>query len=178
MSSQELINVYTFSNQPPVDLKKVQTNKLGSAKVNTAFIMQAQSEADIDGFFKHKKFREDPALSDQEKLMSGTKSLLLSCLPVMVDPGLFQQSSRPLLLCVICWPSFIRSNPTRSVYLLRLHTEAISTIPADSDDKQHYKNSAGWDTYQDEGLKSQTRAKRGATISQRTKVSTNTPRAP
>jgi hypothetical protein len=114
-----IANVYTFSNQPPVDWTKG-ANKLGSAKVNTAFItelflsLQAQSEVDIDYFFKQ-NLRKDPALSDQGKLMSGTKSLLLSWLPGMVDPGFFLHSSRPLM-CVICQPTFIRSNSPRPVH--------------------------------------------------------------
>jgi hypothetical protein len=67
-------NVYTFSNQPPVNFNK-DANKLRSVKANTAVItnlvlsLQARPEA----------------LFDLGKLMSGTKSFLLSCLPGIAD---------------------------------------------------------------------------------------------
>jgi hypothetical protein len=90
-------------------------------------------------------------------------------------------SSSQVGLCCCVWYMYVSCHSygrtPQGHCILRLHTEAIATIPADWDDKQHYKNSAGWDTYHDEGLKSQTRAKREETIGQRTTVSANTPMA-
>jgi hypothetical protein len=81
-------NVYTFSNQPPVDLKK-DANKLRSAKANTVsitnLVLSLRPEADIDDVVKHKTLREHHALLDLGKLMSGTNMSLLSCLPGMAD---------------------------------------------------------------------------------------------
>ncbi|KAJ8408791.1 hypothetical protein AAFF_G00246090 [Aldrovandia affinis] len=80
-------NLFTFTNRPAVDLKKG-ANKLGSAKANTALVtklflsLQARPE-----FFKHENQREPPSLSDQGKLLSGTKSDILGCLLGIPDPG-------------------------------------------------------------------------------------------
>ncbi|KAJ8383765.1 hypothetical protein AAFF_G00214520 [Aldrovandia affinis] len=76
-------NLFTFTNRPPVDLKKG-ANKLGSAKANTALViklflsLQARPDSDIDSFFKHENQREPPSLSDHGKLRSGTKSNILA----------------------------------------------------------------------------------------------------
>ncbi len=84
--------VYTFINRPPVDIKKG-SNKLVSAKANTALItklflsLQARPDADIDDVFMHENRREPPALSDQGKLISGTKWSLPGCLLSMSGPG-------------------------------------------------------------------------------------------
>ena len=84
-------NLFTFSNRPPVDLIKG-SNKLETAKANSALItkmflsLQARPD-DIDYFFRHENQREPPSLSDQGRLLSWTKSALLSCLPGMHPPG-------------------------------------------------------------------------------------------
>jgi hypothetical protein len=62
--------------------------------------IQALPKADMDDFFKHKNIWETPALSSQEKLMSGTKSSLLSCLPGMPDHGLSPEAKETSL--VVC----------------------------------------------------------------------------
>ena len=75
--------MYTFSNRPPVDLKK------GSAKANTKLFMslQARHDADIDELCKHENQREPPSLSDRGKLRQDTKSGIIGCLPGIPAPG-------------------------------------------------------------------------------------------
>ena len=83
-------NLYTFSNRPPADLKKG-ADKLGSAKANAALVtklfLQARPEADVDAFFKHANQREPPSSSNRGKLLQGTKSDIIACLPGMPAPG-------------------------------------------------------------------------------------------
>ena len=85
-------NLYTFSNRPPVDLKKG-ANKLGSTRANAALITKlflsllGRPDGIIDDFFRHENQCGPPSLCDRGKLMSGTKSALLGCLPGMPDPG-------------------------------------------------------------------------------------------
>ena len=85
-------NLCTFSNRPPVNLKKG-ANKLGLAWANAALITQlflsllGRPDGDIDYFFRHENQRGPPSLCDRGKVMSGTKSALLGCLPGMPDPG-------------------------------------------------------------------------------------------
>ncbi len=94
-------NLFTFTNRPPVDLKKG-ADKLESTKANTALITllimstQARPDADIEEFFNHENQHDPPSLSDQGKLRSGTKSDILSCLPGMPDCGHSQQLKRLL----------------------------------------------------------------------------------
>ena len=84
-------NLYTFSNRPSVNLKKG-ANKLGLARANAALVTQlflsllGRPDGDIDYFFRHQNHRDPPSLCDRGKVMSGTKSALLGCLPGMPDP--------------------------------------------------------------------------------------------
>ena len=84
--------LYTLSNRPPVNLKKG-ANKLELARANEALITQlflsllGRPDGDIDYFFRHENKRGPPSPCDRGKLMSGTKSDLLGCLPGMPDPG-------------------------------------------------------------------------------------------
>ena len=58
-------NLYTFSNRPPVDLKKG-ANQLGSARANAALItklflsLRGRADGDIDDFVRHENQREPP----------------------------------------------------------------------------------------------------------------------
>jgi len=86
------VKMYTFSNQPPADLRKG-VNKVTSYKANTALVtklflsLKARPDADIEDFFRHENQREPPSLCDQGKMITGTKSALLGCLPGMPEPG-------------------------------------------------------------------------------------------
>ena len=82
------IKMYTFSSRPPVDVKKSTTNlssvKSSAALTTKLFVkMQARLSADIDDFFMYKNQREPPSLSNRGKLLSGTKSALIQCIPGM-----------------------------------------------------------------------------------------------
>ena len=65
-------NLYTFSNRPPVDLKKG-ANKLGSARANAALItklflsLRGRLDGDIEDFVRHENPREPPPCVIGEK---------------------------------------------------------------------------------------------------------------
>ena len=172
--------LYTFSNRPPVDLKKG-ANKLGSAKANTALItklflsLQALPDADIEDFFKHENLREPPALSDQGKLMSGKKSSLLSCLLVMHDPGL-SPAAKEASVVVCDMSAVIHMVKPHHANVFREYTQMHLLPFLESQMTNNTtKLDAVWDTYQDANLKSQTRARRGETLGQQTRVSAKIP---
>lgn len=62
------VGLYTFTNRPPVDLKKG-ASKLGSARANAVLVtklfmsLQARPEQEIDDFFKHENQSEPPSLN-------------------------------------------------------------------------------------------------------------------
>ncbi|KAL8558602.1 hypothetical protein ACOMHN_046320 [Nucella lapillus] len=47
----------------------------------------ARPESDMAEFFKHENRREPPSLTQDGKLRTGTKSVVVTCLPSMPDPG-------------------------------------------------------------------------------------------
>ena len=173
-------NVYTFSNRPPVDLKKG-ASKLESAKSNSALITKlflsllGRPDGDIDDFFRHENQREPPSLCDRGKLTSGTKSALLGCLPGMPDPGCSPAAKEApvIVLDMAAIIHFVR--PQRAtVFGEFTHMHLVPFL------ESHVTNNttrvdAVWDTYQDASLKSQARAKWGETKGQRTRVSTTIP---
>jgi len=173
-------NLYTFSNRPPVNIKKG-SNKLGTAKANAALItklflsLQARPQADIDDFFRHENQREPPSLSYQGKLISGTKSALLACLPGMPDPGRSQASKEASVL-VLDMAAVIRIvKPLRAtVFGEYTHMHLLPFLESQMTCNT-MRVDAVWDRYQDASLKSQTRFKRGDAGRHRTRVSAKTP---
>ena len=172
------IKLYTFSNRPPPDLKRG-PNKLETAKTNTALItklflsLQARPEADINDFFKHENHREPPALSSHGKLMAGTKSSLLSCIPGMPDPGLSPTAKEASVL--VCDMSAIihMVKPHRANVFGEYTQKHLLPFLESQMTNRTTRIDAVWDTYQDASLKSQTRARRGETLCQRSRVSAN-----
>ena len=112
-----------------------------------------------------------PALSDQGKLMSGTKSSLLRCLPGMPDPGHSPAAKEASV--VVCNMSAIihMAKPHCANVFGESHTEALATIPGVSDDQQHYNNRCCLGYLSRCKSQSQTRARRGETQGQRSRVS-------
>lgn len=119
--------------------------------------------------------RDPPSLSNAGKLLSGTKSALLGCLPGMPGPGR-SQSSKEASVLVLDMPAVIHIiKPQRAtvfgdytnMYLLPFIESKMTPNTTRVD--------AVWDTYHDGSLKSQTREKRGDTSGRRTRVSAKTP---
>ena len=173
--------LYTFSNRPPVDLKKVST-KLGSAKANAALItklflsLKARPDADIDDFFKHENQREPPSLSQQGKLMSGTKSALLGCLPSMPQPGYCSESAKQASVVLLDMPAIVHMvKPQRARVFgeyVEMHLQPFMESQLTPSCR---RVDAIWDTYRMDSLKSQTRSKRGETAGRRTRISSKIP---
>ena len=161
-------NLYTFSNRPPVDLKKG-SDKLGSAKANTALVtklfmsLQARPDADIDEFFKHENQREPPSLSDRGKLRQGTKSDIIGCLPGMPAPG-HSPLVRNATVVVLDMAAVIHIiKPQRaSIFGEYTHMQLMPYLQSQMTENTS-RVDAVWDTYKEASLKSQTRAKRGET---------------
>ena len=170
--------VYTFSNRPPVDLKK-STNKLGSAKANTALItklflsLQARPDADMDDFFKHENLREPPALSNEGKLLAGTKSSLLGCLPGMPTSG-SSPSVQEATVVVLDMPAVIHMVKPTQAHAFREYTSKHLIPYIESKmTKNTTRVDAVWDIYKRTSLKSQTRARRGQSLGQRNSLRKN-----
>ncbi|KAL8591565.1 hypothetical protein ACOMHN_055532 [Nucella lapillus] len=174
-------NIFTFANRPPSDLKKG-ASKLSSAKRDTALVVKmfmsllARPEEDIADFFRHENSHEPPALSEGGKLLSGTKSEILDCLPGMPLPGRNVAAKQASVLIF---------DMAVVIHMIRLQR---ATVFGDYTQLQllpyllsHVTNSttrldAVWDTYPEGSLKSQTRGKRtGETHGHRTRVSASIP---
>ena len=174
------VRLYTFSNRPPADLKKSIT-KLGSAKSNTVLItklflsLKARPDADIDEFFHHENQREPPALSFQGKLMSGTKSTLLNCLPAMPNPGC-RDASLESTVVLFDMAAIIHMVKPQRASLFGEYTQ-MQLLPFLESQLTECctRVDAVWDTYHISSLKSQTRINRGETAGRRTKVSPKIP---
>ncbi|XP_076158119.1 uncharacterized protein LOC143140875 [Alosa pseudoharengus] len=173
-------NLLTFTNRPPVDLKKG-ASKLGSAKANTALVtklfmsLQARPDLNIDDFFKHENQHEPPSLSDQGKLRSGTKSDILRCLPGMPGPGP-SPSAKEASVVVLDMAAVIHIIKTQRARVFGEYTQMdlmpyLHSLMTD----RTTRVDEVWDKYIEASLKSQTRVKRGGTAGYRTQVSAKIP---
>ena len=174
------VRMYTFSNRPPADLKKNVT-KLGSAKSNTVLItklflsLKASSDADIDDFFHHENQREPPAISSQGKLMSGTQSTLLNCLPTMPYPGC-RYASMESTVVLFDMAAIIHMVKPQQASLFGEYTQMQLLLFLGSQLTEYCTRvDAVWDTYHISSLKSQTRINLGETAGRWTKVSSQIP---
>ena len=166
------MKMYTFSNQPPADLRKG-VNKVTSYKANTALVtklfisLKARPDADIDDFFRLENQREPPSLCDQGKMITGTKSALLGCLPGMPEPGR-SAAAREATVVVLDMAAVIHMiKPQRAkVFGDYTKTHLIPFL-----EKQITNNTtrvdAVWDKYLEDSLKPHTREKRSAAAGRR-----------
>ena len=164
-------DMYTFSNRPPVDLKKG-SSKLGSAKAITKLFMslQARHDADIDEFCKHENQREHPSLSDRGKLRQDTKSGIIGCLPGIPAPG-----HSPLVrnaTVVLDMAAVIHIIKPQRASILGEYTH-MQLMPCSQ--SQMTENTSRVDAVKTQVSSHKTRAKRGETTSRRTRVSTKIP---
>ncbi|KAL8620009.1 hypothetical protein ACOMHN_015291 [Nucella lapillus] len=173
-------NVYTFVNRPPADLKRG-TDKLGSARANAALTTKmfmsllARPESDMAEFFKHENRREPPSLTQDGKLRTGTKSVVVTCLPSMPDPGrsieakeatvrVFDMAAIVHMIKPQCAHLFGEYSAMQLMPFLEGQM-TINTLRID----------LIWDTYSETSLKSQTREKRSQQAGRRTRVAAQIP---
>lgn len=171
-------NVYTFSNKPPVDLKKG-ADKTGSVKANSALItklfmsLQARPDADLDDFFKYENRREPPSLSDKGNLRSGTKSDILRCLPNMPITGRTPAAKEATVVVLDMAAVIHFVKPQRAKVFGEYAQMQLMPYLSSQMTSNTTRVDAVWDTYRETSLKSQTRSKRGQ--GQRTRVSPKVP---
>ena len=164
--------LYTFSNQPPANLKA--DSRGSSSKANLSLVtklflaLQACPESDLDYFFKHENQREPPSLSDDGRLNAGTKSALLSCLPKMPLAGR-SPAVRAASVIVMDMAAVIHMiKPQRARFFgdyVQMHLLPFLQKQVTADTT---RIDAVWDTYQEASLKLQTRARRGDSERRRT----------
>ena len=173
--------LYTFLNPPSANLKKGSA-KLASCKASAAIVtqmfisLQARPESDMSDFFKYENSRFPPALSDNGKLRSGTKSKIMECLPGMPQPGK-NPATKNASVVILDMPAVIHMvKPKRATifseylptHLLPFIESQVNSITTRVD--------AVWDRYPENSLKNQTRVKRiGTTRERRIRAADNVP---
>jgi len=122
--------------------------------------LQAWPDAHIDDFFKYENLRELPALSDQGKLMSGTKSSLLSCLPGVSDPGLSPATEACVVVCDISAVIHTVKPHHANVFGGYMQKHLLPFLESQMTNNRptrllYTRLDAVWDTYSDASLKLQ-----------------------
>ncbi|KAL8616927.1 hypothetical protein ACOMHN_041846 [Nucella lapillus] len=173
-------NVYTFANRPPADLKRGR-DKLGSARANAALTTKmfmsllARPESDMAEFFKHENRREPPSLTQDSKLRMGTKSVVVTCLPSMPDPGRSIEAKEATVR-VFDMAAIVHMIKPQCAHLFGEYS-AMQLMPFL--EGQMTTNTLRidliWDTYSETSLKSQTREKRSQQAGRRTRVAAQIP---
>ncbi|KAL8607832.1 hypothetical protein ACOMHN_005387 [Nucella lapillus] len=126
-------------------------------------------------FFKHENRREPPSLTQDGKLRMGTKSVVVTCLPSMPDPGrsieakeatvrVFDMAAIVHMIKPQCAHLFGEYSAMQLMPFLEGQM-TINTLRID----------LIWDTYSETSLKSQTREKRSQQAGRRTRVAAQIP---
>ena len=119
---------------------------------------------------KHENLREPPALSDQGKLMSRMKSSLLSCLPSTSGPGLSPAAKEAsVVLCDMSAVIHMVKPHRAQMFGEYKHMHLLPFLESQMTNNTT-RLDAVCDTYQDESLKLQARARRGEALGRRTGV--------
>ncbi|KAL8579778.1 hypothetical protein ACOMHN_066426 [Nucella lapillus] len=135
----------------------------------------ARPESDMAEFFKHENRREHPSLTQDGKLRTGTKSVVVTCLPSMPDPGrsikakkatvrVFDMAAIVHMIKPQCANVFGEYSAMQLMPFLEGQM-TINTLRID----------LIWDTYSETSLKSQTREKRSQQAGRRTRVAAQIP---
>ncbi|KAL8625683.1 hypothetical protein ACOMHN_043958 [Nucella lapillus] len=135
----------------------------------------ARPESDMAEFFKHENRREPPSLTQNGKLRTGTKSVVVTCLPSMPDPGrsieakeatvrVFDMAAIVHMIKPQCAHLFGEYSAMQLMSFLEGQM-TINTLRID----------LIWDTYSKTSLKSQTREKRSQQAGRRTRVAAQIP---
>jgi len=117
----------------------------------------------MDDFFKHENLREPPALSNERKLLAGTKSSLLGCLPGMPTSG-SSPSVQEATVVVLDMPAVIHIVKPTQAHVFGEYTSKhlIPYIESQMTKTTTRVVDAVWDIYKRTSLKSQTRARKNS----------------
>ncbi|CAH3151254.1 unnamed protein product [Porites lobata] len=137
-------------------------------------IIDSVRNGNLDEFFKHENQAYPPALSQNGKLRTGTKSDLVSCLEELVNSR--ENATHPIVEVIILDGSVLvnmlrpGSAKTFSDYASQVFLPYVA-----SQLQQASRVDIVWDEYRPDSLKAETRVKRGKGVRRRVKASTPIP---
>jgi len=171
-------NLALFS-RPPVREKTKSQLQLASLKNDCSlfsrlYVASQVRNGNLDKFFKHENQAYPPALSQNGKLRTGTKSDLVSCLEELVNSR--EHATHPSVEAIILDGSVIvnmlrpGSAKTFSDYASQVFLPYVASRL-----HQASRIDIVWDEYRPDCLKAETRVKRGKGVRRRVEASTPIP---
>ena len=171
-------NLALFS-RPPIREKTKSQLQLASLKNDCSlfsrlYVASQVRNGNLDEFFEHENQAYPPALSQNGKLRTGTKSDLVSCLEELVNSR--ENATHPSVEVIILDGSVIvnmlrpGSAKTFSDYASQVFLPYVA-----SQLQQASRIDIVWDEYRPDSLKAETRVKRGKGVRRRVEASTPIP---